>query len=170
MCDSFSKLFPRLLQIFLNMNPFLMKIVPFESWDRELSNGTIFIKNGSILRKLWRNRINPINTIESSKTEENVTGTAFSTYSRENHIQRTTPLDAPCPKTFKSSFLGRFVGNRRSYLRKTCFRGVPVLPSVTTPSWSWENKHVFFECFITFLTCTTRERKLPAFMGDLQRL
>ena len=46
----------RFLHIFLNMYPFVMTFAPLESWDWELSNGTNFIKNGYILRKLWGNR------------------------------------------------------------------------------------------------------------------
>ena len=46
----------RFLHIFLNIDPFLMKFVPFESSHSQLSNGTRIIKNGSILRKIWRNR------------------------------------------------------------------------------------------------------------------
>ena len=50
--------FPKMVSLglghnFLNIYPFLMKMVPIESWEWELSIGTIFIKNGSILRKLW---------------------------------------------------------------------------------------------------------------------
>ena len=37
------------------MDPFLMIFMPFERGDRELSNGTKLIKNGSILRKLANN-------------------------------------------------------------------------------------------------------------------
>ena len=37
---------------FLNIDPFLKKIIPFESSRRQLSNGINFIKNGSILRNL----------------------------------------------------------------------------------------------------------------------
>ena len=42
---------------FLNIDPFLMKFVPFESSQSQLSNGTNYIKNGSILRKLWANQV-----------------------------------------------------------------------------------------------------------------
>ena len=38
---------------FLNIDPFLMIFVPFERGDRELSNGTKIVKNGSKIRKLW---------------------------------------------------------------------------------------------------------------------
>ena len=50
----------RFLHIFLNIDPFLMKFVPFESSRSQLSNGTNFIKNGSILRKLWANQVGSI--------------------------------------------------------------------------------------------------------------
>ena len=39
----------------VNMCPFLTRLVPLESSHSQLSNGTNFIKNGSKLRKLWRN-------------------------------------------------------------------------------------------------------------------
>ena len=42
----------RFLHIFLNIDPFLMIFVPFESSQSQLSNGTKIIKNGSILRKI----------------------------------------------------------------------------------------------------------------------
>ena len=45
---------------FLNTDPFLMKFLPFESSQSQLSNGKNFIKNGSILRKLWANQIDRI--------------------------------------------------------------------------------------------------------------
>ena len=53
-------LFPKmtivgLAHIFLNTYPFVMKMVPIESSSSQLSTRTIFIKNGSILRKLWTN-------------------------------------------------------------------------------------------------------------------
>ena len=48
----FVRLF-RFVRSFLNIDPFLMKFVPLESSRFQLSNGTYFIKNGSILRKLW---------------------------------------------------------------------------------------------------------------------
>ena len=41
---------------FLNIDTFLMKFVPFESSQSQLSNGAKIIKNGYILRKIWRNR------------------------------------------------------------------------------------------------------------------
>ena len=41
---------------FVNIYPFLTKIVPLESSHSQLSNGTKIIKNGAILRKLWPNR------------------------------------------------------------------------------------------------------------------
>ena len=53
----------RFLHIFLNIDPFLMKFVPFESSHSQLSNGTKIIKNGSILRKIWRNRSSITNNI-----------------------------------------------------------------------------------------------------------
>ena len=48
------------IHIFLNIDSFLMKFVPFESSQSQLSNGTNFIKNGSILRKLWANQVDSI--------------------------------------------------------------------------------------------------------------
>ena len=47
----------RLLCNFLNIDPFLTKIIPIESSHSQLSIGTGLVKNGSILRKLWSNRI-----------------------------------------------------------------------------------------------------------------
>ena len=44
-------------QNFLNMDPFLMIFAPLESWDWKLSNGAKIVKNGPMLRKLWRNSI-----------------------------------------------------------------------------------------------------------------
>ena len=40
-----------------NTYPFLMIFVPFESWDRELSNAIKIIKNGTISRELRSNWI-----------------------------------------------------------------------------------------------------------------
>ena len=41
----------RLSRNFLNIYPFLMKFVPFESSRSQLSNDIIVIKNGHVLRK-----------------------------------------------------------------------------------------------------------------------
>ena len=47
----------RFLHNFLNIDPFLMILVPIESSRSPLSNGIKIIKNGSILRKLWADRV-----------------------------------------------------------------------------------------------------------------
>ena len=69
---------------FLNINPFLMIFAPIESWDRYLSIGMGFIKNGPIFRELWRFRkiipiilpkhyrdipLSPILPLESSRSQ-----------------------------------------------------------------------------------------------------
>ena len=41
------------LSIILNIDPFVTKPAPIESPRRDLSIGTGFVKNGSILRRLW---------------------------------------------------------------------------------------------------------------------
>ena len=45
-----------------------MKSLPFESSQSQLSNGTKIIKNGSILRKIWRRR-----TWQSSQLDSSIT-------------------------------------------------------------------------------------------------
>ena len=49
----------QLARNFLNIDPFLMKVVPFESSRSQLSNDIIeiFIKNGHALRKSWNYRM-----------------------------------------------------------------------------------------------------------------
>ena len=43
--------------IILNIDPFLIKLLPFKSSQSQLSNGANIIKNESILRKIWINRV-----------------------------------------------------------------------------------------------------------------
>ena len=43
----------RLVHNFLNIDPFLTRLVPLESSHSQLSNGINLVKNGYMLRKLW---------------------------------------------------------------------------------------------------------------------
>ena len=45
---------------FINIHPFLTRMVPLESSHPQLSNASKIIKNGSILRNLWANRNNRV--------------------------------------------------------------------------------------------------------------
>ena len=54
----------RLFHNFFNINPFLMIFVPFESSHSQLSNGRKIIKNGSISKKLWSNRVDMISRMK----------------------------------------------------------------------------------------------------------
>ena len=60
-CPHFLSASIRWAHSFLKSDPFLTSFAPFERGDRELSNGTKIIKNGSILRKLSNNRNKVIN-------------------------------------------------------------------------------------------------------------
>ena len=111
------KVSTRLVHNFLNIDPFLMKIVPFESSRSQLSNGTIFIKNGFILRKFWSNRVK-----------------GFENESHIVDIIRILWANLCLAFTYSSSY----------YLILTSGLGVP-LPSysflmkiVLTGSWAWE--------------------------------
>ena len=53
----------RFLRISLNIDPFLMIFAPLESSHSQLSNGAKIIKNGSIVRKIWKNRNYNTNTM-----------------------------------------------------------------------------------------------------------
>ena len=72
-CPHFLSASIRWAHSFLKRDPFLTIFAPFERGDRELSNGTKIIKNGSILRKLWNNRNKVINTLISHDSEQFLT-------------------------------------------------------------------------------------------------